>query len=495
MKNFKILLLHELQSQLKSFTFIVMIPVALVVSLLVTNLQVTSYKDRMQVYLEQQKQSNERLEQIYVYSQFAVDAYMPPAALSVFAKGLDESIGNKITVSVMEPPELSNTSQRGNAFIKIFNNIDISGVVKILSIFMVLMAACPVAMDRERLTGKQTFANPVSRLEYYLSKYAALMAVACIMTAVIFITPVAWMTFDAQVELTLSAMGSVLLMMMFSILYLSVFVLVSLSVSVLSPKVSVATVSSLMVWAMLVFVYPFTVNSMIDRLVKIPSETAISEQIAQIEKEYVQELRQKQIPRCRTWSISTNYGLVTYVCVASKECFELIKTHNDYILPKLQNVNEQIYVLKENQKRKQLHKRHLYERFAFFVPDNIYQNVCEQIANTDYDYRGRQFIDAARNYRNVLIDYIRSKNGFGYAFFAQMNEADMRDAYEDYSQEDREKYCNRQNFNKIFTAETPRFTFFYRTKTPATWMVLLVLLNLALGGLSIQICNKYLKFN
>jgi len=499
MKNFKILLLHELQSQLKSFTFIVMIPVALVVSLLVTNLQVTSYKDRMQVYLEQQKQSNERLEQIYVYSQFAVDVYMPPAALSVFAKGLDESIGNKITVSVMEPPELSNTSQRGNAFIKIFNNIDISGVVKILSIFMVLMAACPVAMDRERLTGKQTFANPVSRLEYYLSKYAALMAVACIMTAVIFITPVAWMTFDAQVELTLSAMGSVLLMMMFSILYLSVFVLVSLSVSVLSPKVSVATVSSLMVWAMLVFVYPFTVNSMIDRLVKIPSETAISEQITQIDAEVMKDLMQFYQERrinmsSMCWMAMERPGIVNMNYITTKDAFEDCKSMNDFSLPNWWNRDNLVLSLKDVHKKKLLQKRQLYERFAFFVPDNIYQNVCEQIARTDYDFREGQFMDAARNYRNVLMDYVRSKNGFGYKFFTPMPETEMRNTSEEYSQEVKDKYCNRQ-FDNIFTAETPRFTFFHRTKTPATWMVLLVLLNLALGALSIQICNKFLKFN
>jgi len=500
MKNFRILLLHELQSQMKSFTFAVMIPVALLVSLLVTNLQVTSYKDRTQVYLEQQKQSNERLDEIYVYSQFVVDVYMPPSALSVFAKGLDESIGNKITVSVIDPLELSVTSQRSNAFIKIFNNIDISGIVKILSIFMVLMAACPVAMDRERQTGKLTLANSVGQLEYYLSKYAALMVVACIMTTLIFITPVVWMTVDTQIDLSLSAVGSILLMMMFSILYLSVFVLVSLSISAISPKVSIATISSLMVWAMLVFVYPFTVNSMIDRLVKISSDSAIKEEIEQIDSEFFKELMQyynengQKFSNCMSWNFRNSNGIIVQLCVTSKACYESFKTMNDFSLPKVQHKNDRVYALKESQKKKLLHKRKLYERFAFFVPDNIYQNVCEQIAGTDYDFRERQFMDAARNYRNVLMDYIRTKNGFGYAFFTTIPEAEMRDAYEDYSPEDRDKYCNSGNSDKLFTPETPRFSFFHRTNTSATWMVVLVSLNLVLGGLSISICNKFLTF-
>jgi hypothetical protein len=319
------------------------------------------------------------------------------------------------------------------------------------------------------------------------------------MTAVIFFTPVAWMTLDAQVELTLSALGSVLLMMVFSILYLSVFVLVSLSVSAMSPKVSIATVSSLMVWAMLVFVYPFTVNSMIDRLVKMPSENAITEQIEQIEKEYMQEMMQyhNESPQfgCPQCNSSSTAGVQTMLGIASRECFEKIKSQNDFFLPKYQTGRERMYSLKDGQKKQQLRKRKLYEQFAFFVPDNIYQNVCEQIARTDYDFRERQFMDAARNYRNVLMDYVRSKNGFGYAFFTQMPQSEWRDTYSEYSQEVMDKYCRKSDLDKIFTAETPRFTFFHRTKTPAIWVVLLVLLNLTLGALSIQICNKFLKFN
>jgi ABC-type transport system involved in multi-copper enzyme maturation permease subunit len=500
MKNFGILLLHELHLQMKSFIFVVMIPVALAVGLLVTNLQVTSYKDRMQVYLEQQKQSNEQLENIHYYSQFNIDVYMPPSLLSVFAKGVDESIGNKITVSVIDMPELSVTSQRSNAFIKIFNNMDISDVVKIMSIFMVLMAACPIAMDRERQTGKLTFANSVGRLEYYLSKYLALMLVACIMVAVIFIAPAIWMTFDTQIDLSLSSLASILWMMIVSLLYLSIFVLVSLVLSSMSSKVSIATLLSLIVWVVLAFIYPFTVNSMIDRLVKTPSENVVNEQIIQIDNEIGTEIYQFQKEH-NSLSINgfcgvgmSRSGIVNYCNVTTKDCFESYQLLHDFALPKWWNRNERVYALRENQKTKQLYKRNLYERFAFFIPDNIYQNVCEQIAHTDYDFRGSQFIDASRNYRNELISYVRSKKGFGYTFFTQMPESEMRNTYEEYSQVVMDKYCNNQNLDKIFTAEVPRFTFFHQTKTAAKGLLLLLLLNLILGGLSIQLYNKFLSF-
>lgn len=489
MKNFKPLLISDLNSQIKSFTFVVMIPVALVLSFLVTNLQMTSYKDRTQVYLEQQKQSNERLDNAHFYSQFEVDVFMPPSLLSVYAKGLDESIGNKITVSVIEMPELSNTSQRSNAFIRIFNNIDISGIVKILSIFIVLLAACPIAMDRERQTGKLIFANSVGQFEYYLSKYTTLMIIISMVTVIVFIIPVAWMTFDTKITLALSNVGSILLMMISSILYLSAFALVSLAISAMSSKVSIATISSLIVWVVLVFVYPFTVNSMIDRLVKMPSASAINEEISQIDNETHKEMLQfgenhaKQINSFCGMTISQS-AIIATCNVTTKDCFESYKFVNEFTLPKWWNRNDQVYALKESQRKKQLHKKKLYEQFTFFIPDNIYQNVCEQIAGTDYEFRERRFMDAARNYRSILMDYIQSKNGFGYTFFTQMPELEMRDTYDDYSQSVMDRYCD--GLDKIFTAEVPRFIFSYQTETVSIWMVLLVLLNAVLIGLSVH---------
>jgi hypothetical protein len=232
----------------------------------------------------------------------------------------------------------------------------------------------------------------------------------------------------------------------------------------------------------------------------MPSENAITEQIEQIDKEYQQERQQvneiqERPSNCSYCNFGSQNGIIVSLYLTTKDCFEYHKSQNDFLLPKRINSNERKHFLKESQKTKQLHKRKLYERFAFFVPDNIYQNVCEQIAHTDYDFRERQFMDAARNYRNVLMDYVRSKNGFGYAFFTPMPQSEWRDTWQEYAQDVRDKYCNGKDLEKIFTAETPRFTFFHRTKTSVTWMVLLVLLNLALGALSIQVCNKFLKFN
>ena len=501
MKNFKTLLTHELQSQMKSFTFVVMIPVALVLSLLVTSLQVSSYKDRREVFEEQQRQSQEQLNNMYFYSELKVDVYMPPSPLSVFAKGLDESIGNKITVSALDVPELTATSQRSNVFIKLFNSIDITGIVRILSIFIVLMAACPIAQEREQQTGKLIFANGAGRLEYYLSKYVALMAIAGIITLITFIVPIIWMWFTPQVGLSLANIGSIVLMILSGILYLSVFILISLAISAASPKISIATLASLMVWIMLTYIYPFTVNSVIDRLVKLPSDNSVSEQITQIDRDIYEKAvlfvveNDANVNRgwCALLTSREVPGLILQYNLAEKAYFEKAKKMLDYAMPVwFQRIN-QIMTIKEGQKKQLLRKKEWYDRFAFFLPDRVFQSLCEQSAGTDYNFREKQFTEAAKSFRSVLIDYMQSRNGFGYPFFTQMPESEMLDHYEEYPEAVVERYCKNENQVKLNAADFPQFNMPQRSSGAMAWTGLL-LMNLIFGALSLRIYNKYVSF-
>ncbi len=501
MKNFKLLLTQELLAQMRTFTFIVMIPVALVVSILVTNLQLTSYKDRNEVYEEQQRQSQEQLNNIHFYSQLKVDVYMPPSPLSVFAKGLDESIGNKITVSALDLPELTTASQRGNAFIRLFSSIDITGIVRILSIFIVLMAACPIAQDREQQTGKMIFANSTGRLEYYLSKYTALMVIAGIMVLITFVVPVVWMWFDPRIDLSLANTGSIILMMLSSILYLSVFVLISLAISATSPKVSVATLASLMVWVTLTYIYPFTANSVIDRLVKVPSDHIVTGQINEID----QDIRKKTILFAfendamvnRGWCSQSSDGtipaVITEYWLGEKTYFEKAKRLLDYALPNWFQRLNQVEAIKDGQKKCLLRKKDWYNRTTFFIPDRVYQNLCEQSAGTGYDFREKKFTEAVKNYRLELTRYMQSKDGFGYPFFTQISEPEMRDNYEEYLPAVVERYCEEENLVKINVTEFPQFNIPHHSGGTVAWAGLL-LMNLAFGALSLWIYNKYVSF-
>ncbi|MDR2763849.1 MAG: ABC transporter permease [Tannerella sp.] len=499
MKNFKTLLLHELAGQIKSFTFVVMIPVSLLISLLVSSFQITSFKDRQATFREQQIQSGKAMENIYFYSQLKVDVYMPPSVLSVFSKGIDESTGNNVTVSALDQPELRTTSQRKNAFAGIFNRMDISDAVRILGIFIVLMAACPIVQDREQQTGKLIFANPVGFFEYYLSKYVAQMTVACIMVFIVFLIPVGWLSIDPQTDFTLASLGAVGGIVMAAILYLSIFVFISLAISAVSSKTAVATLASLTVWVILVFIYPFTATSVIDRLIAVPSDNSISEQTAETDKRIAIEnmmfLNETDGFVNMGWCIlnisGAPAGLVIEYGTATKDYFDRAKAILDFALPRWWKRMDEVDAMKENQKRQLLYKRTLYNRSTLFIPDCIYQRVCEQSAGTDYDFREKQFLDAVKNYRSMLMDYIRSKDGFGYAFFTQVPESEMLNHYEDYPPEFEERYC--KNRIPLNLSDLPQFSMPYRSQRAAPWTGLLLIFFIS-GILSLSVSHKYLSF-
>jgi hypothetical protein len=165
---------------------------------------------------------------------------------------------------------------------------------------------------------------------------------------------------------------------------------------------------------------------------------------------------------------------------------------NDFSLPKWFDRINIVTEMKENQKQHQLRKKMLYDQFAFFLPDRIYQNLCEETAGTDYDFREKQFIDAAKTYRSILMNYMQSKNGFGYAFFTQMPEFEMLDNYSDYPPELTDKYCKEENLSKI-ASDVPPFNQPRHQADFMAWMSLF-LANIIFGGISLWVYNKHLSF-
>jgi hypothetical protein len=315
---------------------------------------------------------------------------------------------------------------------------------------------------------------------------------------VVFFIPVVWMWFEPQVALTLSDIGSILYILLSSILYFSVFILIGLAVSAISAKTSIATLSGLMIWVVLAYVYPFTVNSIIDRTVKVPSDYLIAEQIKKIDIDVLLEnikygIEKNLEVRNSLGDMSSMWpGIIDKNTVATKTAYDNTLKLHDFTLPNWYNRINTITAIKEEQNKYLIRKKTLYDRFAFFLPDRMYQSLCEETSGTDYHFREKQFTDAAKNYRSILMDYTKSKNGFGYAFFTQMPESEMLPDNSGYNHELRDRYSDPKNLSKIAT-DLPHFNMPRRSNSFLAWMGLF-LANILVGGLSLWTYNKYLSF-
>ena len=81
MKIFRILLIHELKQQAKSFIFVLMMLVSLLMSFVCGFIQVNDFTERQAVYQEELRTSLEQQKEALAYSQFTIPAFF---AISIF---------------------------------------------------------------------------------------------------------------------------------------------------------------------------------------------------------------------------------------------------------------------------------------------------------------------------------------------------------------------------------------------------------------------------
>ena len=99
MNNFKTILNHEFQNQLKSFKFLLVLVITLLVTLFCVFIQVKDFADRKEQYNQQVERKQEMLSSVRVFSDLKIPIVIKPNPLSIFAKGYDEKLGNEIMIS------------------------------------------------------------------------------------------------------------------------------------------------------------------------------------------------------------------------------------------------------------------------------------------------------------------------------------------------------------------------------------------------------------
>ena len=285
MKNFNVLFTHEIHQQFKSFKFITILMLAFIVSLSVSYVRINDYKEKYATYQDEVKRAEEKLKNVQVYSELEVALFVTPNPLSIFSKGIDDMVGNKAVVSATHYPGIESTSQKANPFLNLFADIDIVGVVKLFSIFIILMAAGSIAGEREGKTLQMIFVTNVKRVEFFLSKYLAFTVVVLCSAVTIFIIPVLMIITDHQITTGIAFIPGVVMLLFTSLMYLSVFILLSLFVSAKMATAAQSVLTTLFIWLGIVYIYPQITTTLSKSIYKSPSKIELDSRIKRIDFE------------------------------------------------------------------------------------------------------------------------------------------------------------------------------------------------------------------
>lgn len=209
-------------------------------------------------------------------------AVLPPNPLSVFAKGLEDSITRSYEPSFIGLEARSGRSTANTVF-AFFPAPDFVYIVKVvLSLVALLFGFDRISREREAGTLKLTLANSVSRGSLLFGKWLGNLASLILPFSLITVIGVAVLHLDPAFRMTAADYGRLALIFLLSLAYLALFLSLGLFISIVTRRSATSLVVLLLIWALLVFVLPHTGTLLARQLVEVPSGRAIQEKRNQI---------------------------------------------------------------------------------------------------------------------------------------------------------------------------------------------------------------------
>jgi len=209
-------------------------------------------------------------------------AVLPPNPLSIFAKGLEESLTRSFEVGATGT-EVRAGQASGNVIFAFFPTPDLVYIIKVvLSLVALLFGFDAVSREKEAGTLKLTLSNAVSRSSLLLGKWAGNYVSLAVPFLLVTGLGLAVMSFDPDLRLSPAGLGRFALILAAGLVFIALFLSLGLLVSSLVRRSATSLVVLLLVWSVLVFILPNLGTLMARQFVDVPSVKALSEKRQQI---------------------------------------------------------------------------------------------------------------------------------------------------------------------------------------------------------------------
>ena len=434
---------RELLAHLLAYRFFVAMIVLLALVVANTVVLIYDYERRLALYDKAIQSNHDEVISTQTYSPLHLNVDRPPNPLSLFNQGLDKRLGNTVHVDHAFVPTLWDADLHGmdNPFLNLLSSIDLVVVFQVvLSLLALLFAYDAIAGEHEKGSLRLIMTTPVSRGKILLAKYVAAM-----ITLVVPLTTSLILT-----QILIYGSGSIVLsgddwiriggFYLTSILYLSAFYLMGLLISATTRRTATALMSCMFAWVFLVLIYPnlilFASNPKIN-----PEEKgrAVFQELSQIweqfDNERLQHLKHDSLEgedpflnvgyRGYTIGPSFHFNPMTFLYFQEQSMsFSDLSEESEVAVPHANAFFQYIERLriKTAERTWIVRQQALYRIFTrpvqrdrFLIrasPASTYDLATEAWLGTNL-YGLEHFFEAARQYRQTLVQYFYDKNAFG----------------------------------------------------------------------------------
>ena len=436
------LIRRELLDNLMTFRFAAAVFIMLLLVVANTVVLIKDYEQRLASHNAAVRMHQRQLQEKKTYSAGTEKLFVdrPPNPLSIFNVGFDKQLGNEVRVSHTYVPSLWDASMHGsdNPFMDMFASMDIVFIFEvILSLLSLIFAYDTLAGEYERGTLRLVLTSHVRRGHILLAKYISAMLCLLVPLLISLLLSVILLTTTSSISLNTDDFLRIGGIIFTTVVYLSVFYLIGMLISA-TRRTSTALMLSMFVWGFLVLVYPNMILAVIPQPNAPQARRASAfNQIEQMWEEFDRErehfLATDAFPgedwhfkiMGSGWYVAYLWGSPShlYYTYESKMEVESLGEKSEPKIPHAQNyfdflgpqvigtadrtwfirklALEDIFIQPANVER----------RYLKLSPVGLYDTATQAWAGTDM-LGVRDFFDAARRYRQHVIDYFHDEEIF-----------------------------------------------------------------------------------
>ena len=285
----------ELKLILTSSKFAAVFAVCTILIVMSVYIGIEEYKTAMTHYETVTAQVTQQMREETEWNSLIPQITRYPDPMQIFVSGINNDIGRQARISTYGTADLINSNYSQNMIFAVFRSMDLMFIVQIvLSLFAILFTYDAINGERERGTLKLSFANPVPRISYILSKIIGswlglvipLLIPLLLGTALILLY---------KIPMTAAHWKQLAFLIVLSVLYFSFFICLGVFFSSLTRNSSSSFLYLLVIWVCLVLIVPRAGVMIAGQFVKVQTASEISSQISQkygeLSDEYIEKIQ------------------------------------------------------------------------------------------------------------------------------------------------------------------------------------------------------------
>ena len=255
------LIRRELLDNLMTFRFAAAVFITLLLVVANTVVLIKDHEQRLASHSAAVKNHQRQLQEKKTYSAGTEKLFAdrPPNPLSIFNVGFDKQLGNEVRISHTHVPSLWDARMHGsdNPFMDMFASMDIVFIFQvILSLLALIFAYDTLAGEHERGTLRLVLTSHVRRGHILLAKYISAMLCLLVPLLMSLLLAILLLTTTASISLSTDDFLRIGGIILTTVVYLSVFYLIGMLISATTRRTRTALMLSMFVWGFFVLVYP-----------------------------------------------------------------------------------------------------------------------------------------------------------------------------------------------------------------------------------------------